>query len=358
MAINQEQKTQPSITRAQFGVTTSGEEISSYTLKNNKGTEAVVINFGAILQSLKTADKSGQLADIVLGYDSLAEYQKNPHYLGATIGRFGNRIANGRCAIDGKEYTFAVNNGPNHLHGGLEGFDKKVWSAEGVLNESSAGVILKLTSPDGDQGYPGTLDVTVEYKLTNDDELIISYHATTDKTTIINLTNHSYFNLKGEGDILAHQLYIPSTQMTPVNSAQIPTGEICSVLDTPFDFTNAKEIGRDIDADNEQIHYGSGYDHNYVLNKSADELTLAAEAYEPSSGRVLTISTTEPGFQLYTGNFLDGFEAKNRIAGKNAAFCIEPQHVPDAPNQSVFKSTELKPGDLYRSEMRLKFSVK
>ena len=349
---------QPTVTISPFGTTPNGDAISAYTLTNKHGTQAVVINFGAILQSLKTQDKNGDFADIVLGFEELAPYLTNPTYFGATIGRFGNRIGNGQCEIDGETYTFLQNNGNNHLHGGAEGFDKKVWQAEAVSDVNSAGVVLTLVSPDGDQGYPGTLTVKCEYHLTNDDELVIKYTANTDKTTIINLTNHSYFNLKEQGTILDHLLEIPTSKLTPVDDNMLPTGEIRAITGTPFDFPTAKTIGQDIDADDQQLKIGAGYDHNYYFDKDDGELSLVAKTTEPASGRVLAIYTTEPGFQLYTGNFIgDDLSGKGRQYGKYAGFCVEPQHVPDAPNKPMFKSTLLTPEQTYTSEMRYVFSV-
>ncbi|WP_017445490.1 aldose epimerase family protein [Gayadomonas joobiniege] len=347
---------QPTIERSLFGTLPDGQKIHQFVLKNAQGTEATIIEFGAILQDLKTADKNGQFGSIVLGYKTLEEYQTNPFYLGATIGRYGNRIANGQCYIDGVKYTFDVNNGENHLHGGVSGFDKKVWTGETFNNENCAGVILKTISPDGDQGYPGRLELTCEYHLTNDNQLIIKYSATTDKTTIINLTNHSYFNLAGRGDVLNHTLNIPTYKITPLNTQQIPTGEVKNIKNTPFDFTQSKKIGQDIDADDEQIKIGSGYDHNYVLEGPVGELKLAAHASEPSSGREIKIYTTEPGFQFYTANWINNINSHNgEVFNERGAFCIEPQHVPDAPNQPQFDSTELKPGERYVSEMRYQF---
>lgn len=346
-------QTEPSVSRSLFGTTPDGQEIHQFILKNKLGSQATIIELGAILQDLKTPDKNGQLGSIVLGYDNLTEYLDNPFYLGATIGRYGNRIAGGKCTIDGQERFFDVNNGENHLHGGLSGFDKKIWSAEGVLDQSGAGVILKMVSPDGDQGYPGTLEVTCEYRLTNTNELIIKYQARTDKTTIVNLTNHSYFNLAGKGDILKHIMHIPTYKITPLNTNQIPTGEILNIKNTAFDFTQAKPIGQDINNSEEQLKIGNGYDHNYVLEGPDDSLKLAASATETESGRSISIYTTEPGFQFYTANWINNIHShQGQVFNERGAFCIEPQHVPDAPNQPVFKSTQLKPGETYTSEMR------
>ncbi|MFP4499797.1 MAG: aldose epimerase family protein [Candidatus Hydrogenedentota bacterium] len=352
-----------SIDRQVFGTTSSGEQVDLYTLTNSHGVEARITNFGGIVVSLKAPDRHGELEDIVLGFDELDGYVAEHPYFGAIVGRYGNRIAKGKFTLDGETYTLAVNNGPNALHGGLVGFDKKVWDAEPIEEDQAAGLKLHYTSPAGEEGYPGTLDATVTYLLTNADELKIHYEATTDAPTVVNLTNHSYFNLDGAeaGPILDHEVMINAKAFTPVDETLIPTGEMRPVADTPFDFTKPKPIGQDIAADNEQMQFGGGYDHNFVLDKPAPGLlSKAAEVYAPDSGRVLEVHTTEPGMQFYTGNFLDG-----TLTGKGGVkyehrygFCMETQHFPDSPNQPDFPSTVLRPGERYTSTTVYKFSAK
>ncbi|WAJ68995.1 aldose epimerase family protein [Catenovulum adriaticum] len=349
-----------SIETSEYGITPAGKNVQLFTLTNAKGAQASITNFGAILVNLMTPDSQGQFADIVLGFDHFEEYLTNPAYFGATIGRFGNRIANGQCKIDGKLYTFAQNNGTNQLHGGLEGFDKKVWQASTFETPSAVGVHFDLLSEDGDQGYPGNLTVRTTYQLDNNNKLSIEYTATTDQTTVINLTNHSYFNLNlaNHTQVLNHELKSPAKFITELNQNSIPTGEYLPVEGTAFDFLQFKKIGQDIDSQNAQIEIGSGYDHNFVLDNDAEQLTLAAEIIERESGRRLKIQTTEPGFQFYTGNFLDeNLKGKGRAFGSRSGFCIEPQHVPDSPNQAKFKSTLLKPDETYNSKMVFEFDA-
>lgn len=356
---------QPSagVTHEPFGTTTEGEAVNIYTLRNANGIEARVTNYGGIIVSLRVPDREGNFDDIVLGYDSLADYLKGSPYFGSIIGRYGNRIARGRFTLDGQTYTLATNDGPNHLHGGVKGFDKVVWQAEPFQNENGVGLVLTYTSPDGEEGYPGTLQARVTYTLTNQNELIFDYYATTDKPTPVNLTQHSYFNLAGDGkrDILDHVVMLNAKSFTPVDSTLIPTGEIRSVAGTPFDFTTPTPIGARINADDEQIRYGRGYDHNFVLEKDGPEgePTLAARVYEPTTGRVMEVYTTEPGVQFYTGNFLDGtLRGKNGVVYHHRyGFCLETQHFPDSPNKPNFPSTILRPGDEYRSRTIYKFSV-
>ncbi len=348
-----------STTQRIYGTTASGETVTQVTLRNANGIEVDVIGYGGIITRLVTPDRDGKPGDIVLGMDSLADYEAGTPYFGALIGRYGNRIANGRFEIDGEVIQLDTNDGDNHLHGGVEGFDKKVWNMTPFVTENSAGVVLKLVSPDGDQGYPGTLKTKVVYELTDDNDLDMRFHATTDKPTVANLTQHSYFNLAGEGDILEHELEIPADRYTPVGPGLIPTGELATVEGTPFDFRDAKTIGEDIGADNAQLELGGGYDHNYVLKVEADdELVLAARVTEPTSGRVLEVLTVEPGVQFYSGNFLDGtLSGKGQTYHHRGGFCLEPQHFPDSPNQPDFPSTTLRPGENYETRIVYRFST-
>src|SRR6059058_72057 len=349
------------IARKPFGSTQRREAVSAYTLKNAHGIELQVLDYGGVIVSLRVPDRTGRLADVVLGFDSLADYQRGSPYFGALIGRYGNRIAGGRFTLDGKTYTLAKNNGPNHLHGGLKGFDKVVWDAAPFQGADSVGLVLNYTSPDGEEGYPGTLRATVTYTLTNANELIFDYHATTDRATPVNLTQHSYFNLAGDGtgDILGHVVTINADRFTPVDSTLIPTGEIRSVAGTPFDFRTPTPIGARIEQHDQQLRYGPGYDHNFVLNKGGKDLTLAAHVYEPTTGRVMEISTTEPGLQFYSGNFLDGtLRGKHGVVYRHRyGFAMETQHFPDSPNKPSFPSTTLRPGEQYRSRTIYKFAV-
>lgn len=342
------------------------DSIQLYTLKNSSGVVVKVTNYGAIITSIIVPDRDGKMGDIALGYDHVESYMNavDKPYFGAVVGRYGNRIAKGEFSIGDETYSLAVNNGENHLHGGVIGFDKVVWNVRPFEGEGWNGVELSYLAKDMEEGYPGNLDIKVLYKLTNDNELIVQYRATTDKATPVNLTQHTYFNLKGEGngDILDHELMLNAKAFTPVDEGLIPTGELATVSETPFDFTTAKSIGRDIKQKDEQLKFGLGYDHNFVLDKGGKdgEMTLAAQVYEPSTGRVLEIETTEPGIQFYCGNFLDG-----RLKGKSGkpyvhrgGFCLETQHFPDSPNQENFPSTILKPGDEYKTTTVFKFSTR
>jgi len=348
------------LTSEAWGKTTDGTPISLYTLTNAKGAEARIATYGGIVVSLKVPDKSAQMGDIVLGFDSLDGYlqQPPPPYFGALIGRYGNRIAKGKFTLNGVEYTLAKNNGENHLHGGVRGFDKRVWTAKEGAGQS---LELSYLSKDGEEGYPGNLSVTVTYTLTDNNELKIDYAATTDKDTVVNLTNHSYFNLagQGEGDILNHQVTIYADKFTPVDKGLIPTGELKNVEGTPFDFRTPKAIGERIDANDEQIKLGPGYDHNWVLNRTGNSLEPAAKVTEAKSGRVMEVLTMEPGLQFYTGNFLDGtFHGKGgKVYGRRSAFCMETQHFPDSPNKPDFPSTVLKPGARYQTTTVYRFST-
>jgi aldose 1-epimerase len=344
-----------------FGTTHDGKAVDLYTLTNTHGVEVRVMTYGGVVVSIKTPDKKGDFADIALGFDTLAGYLgKNP-YFGATVGRYGNRIGNAQFELDGKEYTLAKNNGPNALHGGLKGFDKVVWQAESFQKSAEVGLILKLTSADGEEGYPGTLHVSVTYTLNDKNEFSIDYHATTDKATPINLTNHTYFNLDGEGSgsILGEELMLNADHFTPVNVTLIPTGKIESVKATPLDFTKPTAIGARINDKYEQMLFGTGYDHNFVINRQGPGLVLAARVYDPTSGRVLEVDTTEPGVQLYTGNSLNGVHGKHgHIYNARDAFCLETQHYPDSPHKPNFPSAILKPGQPYHSTTVWKFSAR
>jgi len=349
------------IKKSAFGKTPDGKAVDLYTLTNSHGIEARIITYGGTVISLKVPDRNGKMGDIVLGHNSLDRYVDPNHagspYFGCIIGRYGNRIGKGRFTLDGKTYTLAANNGPNHLHGGTVGFDQKVWKAEPVNGKESA-LKLTCTSKDMEEGYPGNLKVTVTYTLTDKDELRIDYEATTDKPTVCNLTNHSYFNFTGaDRDILDHELTINADRLTPVDSGLIPTGEFRSVEGTPFDFRKAKKIGQDINADDEQIKFGGGFDHNWVLRKQGSDLSLAARVVEPTSGRVMEIYTTEPGIQFYSGNFLDG-----TVTGKDGkvykhryGLCLETQHYPDSPNKPDWPTTVLRPGKTYKTTTVHKF---
>jgi len=351
-----------SINKEAFGKTTDGTSVDLYTLVNANGVTAKITNYGAIVTSLQVPDRDGKMADVVLGYDSLADYIKDSPYFGAIVGRYGNRIAKGKFTLEGKEYTLAVNNGPNHLHGGLKGFDKVVWDARPVESDAGVGVELKYTSKDGEEGYPGNLSCTVVYTLTNANELKIDYKAQTDKTTVLNLTHHGYFNLAGHdsGTILGQVLMLNADHFTPVDETLIPTGEIRPVKGTVMDFTTPTAIGARINSDYDQIKFGGGYDHNWVLNSKDGSLALAATVYESKSGRFMEVFTTEPGIQFYSGNFLDGSNIGKGKAVYNHrnGFCLETQHFPDSPNKPQFPSVVLKPGDTYKQLTVYKFSTK
>ena len=353
-----------SVTKMTTSARFKGKPIEMATLKNSHGMEVQAINYGAIITSLKVPDRSGKIADVVLGFDQPAGYWSDPPppYFGAVVGRYGNRIARGQFTIGGKTYKLATNNDPNHLHGGNVGFDKVVWEMATKDTPQGSSVIFTRTSPDGEEGYPGNLHATVTYTLTEKNELIIDYRATTDKATPVNLTQHSYFNLAGEGsgDILGHQLTINADRYTPVDDTLIPTGELAPVQGTPLDFRQATAIGARIDADNAQLKAGKGYDHNFVLNRKGAGLELAARLTDPKSGRTLEISTTEPGIQFYSGNFLDGtIKGKGgHVYAHRTGLCLETQHYPDSPNQPKFPSTILQPGKVYTSKTVWTFSAK
>jgi aldose 1-epimerase len=354
---SQPMKNLPSTSQRHYGNLADGTEVTLVTLANANGVEADIISYGGIITRLVTPDAGGRPGDIVLGLDTLEDYVTSNPYFGALIGRYGNRIAKGKFILEGKTYQLDVNDGENHLHGGAMGFDKKNWGMDPFVTATSAGVVMSLISPDGDQGYPGALQVQVTYELTDANELDMRFSATTDKPTIVNLTQHSYFNLAGGGDILGHELMIPAERITPVGPGLIPTGELRAVAGSPFDFRQAKTIGRDIGVDDEQLQLGLGYDHNFVLkNQADDELVLAARVTEPGSGRVLEILTVEPGVQFYSGNFLDGtLQGKGKVYMHRSGFCLEPQHFPDSPNEPGFPSTALLPGDTYQTRIVYRF---
>ncbi len=340
-----------------------GKKVDLYTLKNANGIEVKITNYGGIVTSVKVPDKNGEPGDIALGYDNLQDYIDNNPYFGALIGRYGNRIGNAAFVLNGKKFTLAKNDGDNSLHGGVKGFDKVLWDAAPVSDEESQSLKLTYKSRDGEEGFPGNLDVTVVYTLTNDNSFRIDYTATTDKPTVVNLTNHTYWNLAGEGsgDVLRHQLMLNASAFTPVGPGLITTGEFWSVENTPMDFTKPVAIGERIEADYEQLKLGGGYDHNWVLNVyDQEEPVLAATVYEPESGRFMEIHTTEPGIQFYSGNFLDGSITgkSGRAYGARSAFCLETQHYPDSPNRPEFPSVVLNPGETYKTTTIHKFSVK
>lgn len=348
------------VSREPFGTTADGTPVELFTLRNHRGAEARISNYGGIVVSLKVPDRNGQLGDVVLGYDKLADYIKETPYFGCLVGRYGNRIARGHFSLDGRVYTLATNNYPNHLHGGNKGFDKVVWQAKTLATVDGPALELQYVSKDGEEGYPGNLSVTALYTLTADNALKLQYTATTDKDTIVNLTQHSYFNLAGMGDILGHVVMIPADKFTPVDSTLIPTGVLQPVEGTPFDFQTPTAIGARINQDNEQLKFGKGYDHNWVINKPMGEFGLMARVFEPTTGRVLEVLSTEPGLQFYSGNFLDG-----TLKGKGGwiyqfrnGFCMEPQHYPDSPNQPNFPSVVLKPGQTYRNTIMYRFSAR
>ncbi|MBZ5575095.1 MAG: galactose mutarotase [Acidobacteriia bacterium] len=345
------------IQRADFGKTRDGAAVSIYKLTNRAGVEARITTYGGILVSLKTPDRRGVLADVVLGFDSVEGYQANPGpFFGALIGRYANRIGHARFTLNGVAYQLDKNDGENTLHGGARGFDKRVWTARELPD---GGLELTYLSKDGEEGFPGNLKATAAYHLTDANELRIDYAATTDKLTVVNLTNHSYFNLKGagSGDILDHRLMLDADRFTPVDAGLIPTGELRSVIRTPFDFRSLTAIGSRIEQNDEQLKLGHGYDHNWVLDRVGAGLALAARVEELSSGRVLEVLTTQPGIQFYTGNFLDGtIRGKGgKVYGHRSGFALETQHFPDSPNQPKFPSAELKPGQTYRSTTVFRF---
>ena len=347
------------LTNKHFGTTPSGQSVTEFTLTNIQGLEMKVINYGCAITSLKIPDRDGLLGNIVLGFDHLDGYVSTNQHIGCIAGRYANRIAYGKFMLDENEYSLAANNGPHHLHGGINGFNRVIWGSEEIRDENGVGVVFTHLSPDGDEGYPGNLHVEVKYVLSNDNTLSFEYSAVTDQQTIINLTQHSYFNLNGgEKDILDHQLSVYADQFLPVDESMIPTGELRNVTNTPFDFTHAKKIGRDINLNNAQLTIGHGYDHTWVIRKEMDDLAHAATLYDDASGRTIDVYTTEPGMQVYTANFLEGTPLlENKIAlRQRLGVCLETQHYPDSPNHPEFPSTVIKPGERFYSKTMLRFS--
>ena len=348
-----------SLTSAPFGNLPDGSPVTAYTLANRHGMQVKVLDLGAIISEVHVPDRNGKMADVVLGFDSVAPYLANKAFLGALIGRFGNRIAKGQFSLDGKDYQLAINNAPNHLHGGEQGFHQVLWQAVPFETDEAVGITFTRSSPYGEDGYPGKLDVTLVYELNNDNALSLRYHAVTDQATPVNLTNHSYFNLAGQGDMLAHEIVIHADRYTPVDAGSIPTGELADVAGTPFDLRTPTAIGSGIAFDHPQIAIGRGYDHNFVLNKQAGQaLSLAATVREPQSGRVMEVYTEEPGVQFYSGNFLDGSQQGKGITHTHrSAFCLETQHFPDSPNHPHFPDSILRPGQEYRTTTVYRFSA-
>jgi aldose 1-epimerase len=348
------------IVRTPFGKTLEGISVDVFTLRNADGLEARISNYGGVIVSLTAPDREGRVGDVVLGFDNLEGYLTHKSYFGALVGRYSNRIAKGKFSLNGVSYLLAANNGVNSLHGGRKGFDKAVWQACPKKGAGGPAVALTYLSQDGEEGYPGALSVTAVYTLTAANELCLDCTATTDRETIVNLTQHSYFNLAGQGSILGHEVYIDADQIVPVDSTLIPTGELRPVAGTPFDFRHAASIGSRIEQNDEQLKLGGGFDHTFVLNHPAGELGLAARVTEPTTGRVLEVLTTEPGVQFYTGNFLDGTAKgkSGRIYERRHGFCLEAQHFPDSPNHPNFPSVVLKPGEVYQSTTVFRLSVR
>ena len=350
----------PWVTVEPFGTLNDGRDVQLFTLRNTAGMTVEIIDLGGIIVSLHSADAQGNFADVTTGFDNPQRYFDGAGSAGAIVGRYANRIANGRFVLDGVEYSLAQNNGDNSIHGGLFGFDKKIWQAEFFARRDAAVLELTAVSLDGEEGYPGQVEAKVTYTLNDKSQLVIDYLATTDKATVINLTNHAYFNLNGHdaGSILDHEIKINADQYTPVDNESIPTGEIASVTNTPLDFRNAKSIGQDIDSNHQQIQFGSGFDHNFVINHEAPgALSLAASVYSPASGRTMDVYTDQPGMQFYTGNFLRGdlVGKDGRAYERRSAFCLETQHYPDSPNKPGFPSTVLRPGERYETSTIYEF---
>ena len=358
----QKNKIMPLVTieKKAFGRTLDGVDIDQYILKNRNGMEISAINYGGIITSWKAKDREGNYKDIVLGFNKLSEYETESPYFGAIIGRYGNRVAKGKFTLNGEKYTLAVNNGKNHLHGGLKGFDKVVWDSKEVVEDMTASLVLSYVSNDMEEGYPGNLEVQVIYTLNNNDELSVKYEAVSDKTTIINLTQHSYFNLSADfnKNILDHEIVINADSFLPVDSTLIPTGEIRNVGDTPLDFRRPKNVGEEINNANKQLMIGNGYDHCWVLNNQDQGLRFVSSAYDSGTGRLLEVFSDQPGIQFYSGNFLDG-TLQSKIDSTydfRSGFCLETQHYPNSPNEKNFPSVILKPGKKYFSQTIFKFS--
>src|SRR6476659_8307183 len=349
------------ITKTSFG-TADGQAVDLYTLTNRNGMEAKITNYGAIVTSLTAPDRNNSFADVVLGFNNLDSYLKGHPYFGAIVGRYGNRIAKGRFTLNGVEYKLAVNNGENTLHGGIKGFDKVVWTGKEMKTKAGPAVVLTYLSKDGEEGYPSTLNVRVVYTLTNNNELKIEYSATTDKDTVTNLTHHSYFNLAGEGngDILNHRVVLRANSFIPTDAGSIPTGEIRNVAGTPFDFRKANTVGERINNDDEQLKFGNGYDHTWVIDGRMGALRQAAVVYEPTTGREMEVWTTEPGVQFYTGNFLDAaiIGKSGKPYPRRSGLCLETQHYPDSPNKPNFPTTTLRKGAVYHSTTIYRFSAR
>jgi aldose 1-epimerase len=354
--------TTSSISKRAYGTTHDGKAVDEYTLTNAKGMVVKIITLGGIITAIHVPDRSGKLADVVLGCNNVADYETKSAYFGALIGRWGNRIANAGFTLNGKTYKLAANDGPNSLHGGLKGFDKQIWAAKEIDGGTGIGLELTYLSPDGEEGYPGNLSVTVTYTLTDDNAINISYSAATDQTTVVNLTNHSYFNLSGSGSgtIYDHIVQINADRYTPVNGALTPTGELAPVAGTPFDFRSPKVVNGGLRSSHQQMVYGRGYDHNFVLNRQSNSgLEMAARVYDPASGRTMEVWTTEPALQFYTGNFLDGtvVGSSGRLIRQGDGFCMETQHYPDSPNQPDFPTTTLNPDETYQTTTVYKFGT-
>jgi aldose 1-epimerase len=351
-----------SIIKAAFGQTPGGVPVEIYTLRNAEGAAARIMTYGGIVQSLRTPDRKAHLDDVVLGYDNLQGYIDENPYFGCLVGRYGNRIGGAKFTLEGQTYTLATNNGPNSLHGGWKGFDKVVWTGKALATANGPALDLSYSSKDGEEGFPGNLDVKAVYTLTDDNALCLDFTATTDQTTVCNLTQHSYFNLcgQGNGDILGHEVFIDADQTTPVDSHLIPTGQFAPVDNTPFDFRKATPIGERIEDSDKVLQYGPGCDHNWVIKKPLGKLGLQARVYEPTTGRVLEVISDQPGLQFYAGNFLNGTITgkAGAVYERRTAFCMEPQHYPDSPNKPQFPTTELKPGQVYRNTIIYKFSTR
>jgi aldose 1-epimerase len=356
--MGEKQKGKSMIQKSAFGTTKDGAAVDLYTLTNSKGAVAKIMTFGATVTELHVPDKSGKVDDVVLGFDNIGQYETQSPYFGCAVGRYANRIAKGTFPLDGQTYNVPVNNGPNALHGGLKGFDKRIWNAQERQSKDGLSLAFTYLSKDGEEGYPGNLQTTVVYTLTNDNVLRIDYTATTDKPTVVNLTNHSYFNLAGSGDVLNHEAQLEADRFTPVDATLIPTGIIASVKGTALDFTTPHRIGENIGNIPKEV---GGYDHNYVINGGGNgRIVRAARVYEPTSGRVMEVYTDQPGVQLYTGNFLDGTVTGKggQTYNKHAAFCLETQHYPDSPNHPNFPTTVLRPGQTFRSSTEYRFSTR